>query len=190
MDKLLNLAIDGVLDVFVKPGCNFGDLTKDEYERFCGQGKRRRGSTYELLNLLGSDKYLNNENEIIDNLMATLSDIEKEERAETEEHNRKVRMGEYDKPENKEPKVGNVYLMLNKRNNFYKIGFTKGNPIFRERTLQAQEPEVELIYRWTGSLIDEKELHKLFENKQERGEWFKLNKDDIQVIIDYFASIK
>jgi len=81
---------------------------------------------------------------------------------------------------------GNVYIMKNTRNGYTKIGFTKNNPRFRERTLQSEEPEVELIGHWKGSMYDEDKLHKGFLKKRVRGEWFDLNKDDINQIEEYF----
>ena len=87
---------------------------------------------------------------------------------------------------NKPDKVGNVYLMKNIRNGYIKIGFTKDNPKYRERTLQAEEPDVELLNYWEGSISDEKKLHNLMISKNIRGEWFELTDSDIHQIEDYF----
>ena len=59
-----------------------------------------------------------------------------------------------------------VYLMLNKRNGFIKIG-TSIMPGYRERTLQSQEPEVILLALWTAPRETEKELHKIFRTARE-----------------------
>lgn len=82
-----------------------------------------------------------------------------------------------------------VYLMLNKRNNYIKIGKSK-NPIFREKTLQADEPDVELIVAWQASSTVEKELHRLFPTRRKRGEWFDLNLKDMKAIRDYMKKYK
>jgi len=86
----------------------------------------------------------------------------------------------------KKKKVGKVYLMKNGRNGYIKIGFTKNEPKFREKTFQSEEPEVELINYWYGSMLDEEKLHEKFAEKRLRGEWFNLNKDDINQIEEYF----
>jgi Meiotically up-regulated gene 113 len=77
-----------------------------------------------------------------------------------------------------------VYLMLNKRNNYIKIGRSK-NPSHREKTLQSDEPDIELIVAWAGTPIMEKELHRLFHKKRKRGEWFNLQLNDIKIICEY-----
>ena len=145
MDKLLNLAIDGVLDIYVGPGINLGDLTEEEIENYSRHGGRRV-ATYNILSLIDSVEDLNNENEVVDTLVATLLDIQNELRVSTEKHNKEIENSEgyksYGQSSYKEDMLGNVYLMFNRRNNYYKIGFTKKDPSYREATLQAQEPEV------------------------------------------------
>lgn len=74
-----------------------------------------------------------------------------------------------------------VYLMLNKRNDYIKIGKSK-RPSFREKTLQADEPDIELITFWKAPSIFEKQLHKQFHLKRQRGEWFDLNFNDLKQI--------
>lgn len=72
-----------------------------------------------------------------------------------------------------------IYLMLNIRNNHFKIGSSK-NPFYRERTLQAQEPEIKTITYWCGPVSIERKLHQHFHNKRQRGEWFKLDFYDLE----------
>jgi len=86
----------------------------------------------------------------------------------------------------KDKKIGNVYLMKNARNGYTKIGFTKNKPTFRERTLQSEEPEIELFKYWKGSMHDEEKLHNIFKDKRIRGEWFDLNETHIKQIEKYF----
>lgn len=76
-----------------------------------------------------------------------------------------------------------LYLIINKRNGLYKIGISI-SPIKRERTLQAEEPEIEILNIYKGGYSLEKKIHKYFENKRIRGEWFKLDNDDILTIND------
>lgn len=82
---------------------------------------------------------------------------------------------------NEKPRRGYVYLMLDKRSGYIKIGKSK-EPTFREKTLHAQEPDIELIAFWEAPSIFEKQLHKQFELKRQRGEWFALNFEDLKQI--------
>ncbi len=73
-----------------------------------------------------------------------------------------------------------VYFMKNRRNGYTKIGVSC-NPKFREKTLQSEEPEIELLfaiaiedaYRW------EWEFHDVYSAKRIRGEWFALDDEEI-----------
>jgi hypothetical protein len=71
-----------------------------------------------------------------------------------------------------------VYLMLNKQNRYHKIGRSI-KPEHREKTLQGQEPDVELIEKWIASAEVEKILHRKYKDKRKRGEWFDLVDTDI-----------
>lgn len=76
-----------------------------------------------------------------------------------------------------------VYLMLDKANCLYKIGMSN-NPTYRESTLQGEKPSIEKICekkfpsRRIASAI-ESTLHKVFEEKRTRGEWFRLDPIDV-----------
>ena len=74
--------------------------------------------------------------------------------------------------------------MKNLRNGFYKIGISS-NPGVREKTLQSQEPEIELLFYSEGSYEDERTLHEIFVEKRVRGEWFSLDERDIDFIKRY-----
>ena len=74
-----------------------------------------------------------------------------------------------------------TYLMLNTRNGFYKIG-ESNLPKFREKTLQSEEPEVEIYASFTSEKCNEKILHERFSNKRIRGEWFSLSNEDLNYI--------
>jgi len=79
-----------------------------------------------------------------------------------------------------------VYLMYDTSNGFYKIGISN-TPEYRERTLQSEKPTIELIkskkfpVRKIAESI-EKALHETYSEKRLRGEWFELNKDDVEHI--------
>ncbi len=81
------------------------------------------------------------------------------------------------------PQVGDsfIYLMHNKRNNLVKIGKSR-NPVHREKTLQAEEPEITMVAVW--KVVDklERHLHKLYKHKRLRGEWFKLTFKELKEI--------
>jgi hypothetical protein len=77
-----------------------------------------------------------------------------------------------------------VYLMKNLRNGYTKIGLSK-NPQKREKTLQSEEPEIEILFYNKGFYEDEKFLHNHFDNKRLRGEWFDLNEEDVKFIEKY-----
>jgi hypothetical protein len=74
-----------------------------------------------------------------------------------------------------------TYLMLNTRNGFYKIG-ESNLPKFREKTLQSEEPEVEIYASFTSEICNEKILHERFSHKRIRGEWFSLTHEDLNYI--------
>lgn len=80
------------------------------------------------------------------------------------------------KLKNKQPDY--VYLMYNKKTGYYKIG-KSNNPSYRERTLQSQEPDINLLCKSIGGVRLEKKLHFIFKDKRIRGEWFDLNENDI-----------
>ena len=76
-----------------------------------------------------------------------------------------------------------TYLIKNKRNGFYKIGKSK-RPFKREKTLQSQEPLIEIIKVFNKDV--ESELHKLYSEFRIRGEWFDLSKIQVKYICNKF----
>ena len=82
-----------------------------------------------------------------------------------------------------------VYLMKNQRNKYYKIGRSR-NPVFREKTLQAEEPEVDLILYVPALEQLEEELHTKFNHRRLRGEWFALEYEDVNDIFQAFIDTK
>lgn len=79
-----------------------------------------------------------------------------------------------------------VYLMHDTSNGYYKIGISN-SPEYRERTLQSEKPTIEMIaskkfpIRKIAESI-EKALHSAYSEKRLRGEWFKLNDNDVEHI--------
>jgi hypothetical protein len=71
-----------------------------------------------------------------------------------------------------------VYLMKNMANGYYKIGSSQC-PIVRERTLQAQEPDIRLLASVNADCAYERTLHQRYARKRVRGEWFALNYGDL-----------
>lgn len=80
-------------------------------------------------------------------------------------------------------KVCYLYLMKDVANGYHKIGISN-NPSYREKTLQSEKPTIELITskgfsdRKIASSF-ESALHKSYENKRLRGEWFELTEREI-----------
>lgn len=80
-----------------------------------------------------------------------------------------------------------VYLMYDTSTGYYKIGISN-NPEYRERTLQSEKPTIEKIIakaypnRTIAGAI-ESALHKSYDLKRLRGEWFALDANDVSAII-------
>jgi hypothetical protein len=74
-----------------------------------------------------------------------------------------------------------IYLMHNGRTNLVKIGKSK-KPVFREKTLQGEDPDVTLIAVWHAQDRVERTLHKKYQHARTRGEWFKLSFQDMKEI--------
>lgn len=76
-----------------------------------------------------------------------------------------------------------TYLMKDKSNGYYKIGKSV-NPIFRERTLRAEKPDIIKVKEWDMDIEDV--LHKLFHRQRLRGEWFSLTLIQVRYICTHF----
>jgi hypothetical protein len=66
-----------------------------------------------------------------------------------------------------------VYLIWHARTGYFKIGYSM-YPKARERTLQAEDPGLELLATLKGTKQDERRLHKHYAEYRKRGEWFAL----------------
>lgn len=78
-----------------------------------------------------------------------------------------------------EPKT---YLIRDTFRGYYKIGKSK-DPKVREGTLQAEVPTIELLYVIQDDI--ELYLHRKFNSKRIRGEWFELSEADVNYIKSY-----
>lgn len=75
------------------------------------------------------------------------------------------------------------YVYVAKCEDRYKIGWTQ-NPSRRMASLQTGNPfEIELVGFIPGSMSDEERFHDHFASKRCRGEWFLLDRDDIDYIL-------
>jgi hypothetical protein len=75
------------------------------------------------------------------------------------------------------------YILKDKSNDTYKIGCSK-NPLQREKTLQSEKPDLELIKVFEKN--HEKELHKKYAEQCVRGEWFKLTPVQVKYICTHY----
>lgn len=76
-----------------------------------------------------------------------------------------------------------VYLMVDTTNGYHKIGISN-NPEYRERTLQSEKPTIEKVCakQYPSRIIAEaieSALHKAFDAKRIRGEWFDLSEQEV-----------
>ena len=77
--------------------------------------------------------------------------------------------------------------MKNMRNGYYKIG-RSSKPLTREKTLQAEEPEVKLVASIDAPDTLERELHNEFERFRIRGEWFNFYYPQLFALRDIFGT--
>jgi hypothetical protein len=76
-----------------------------------------------------------------------------------------------------------VYLMNDTTTGYYKIGMSN-NPEYRESTLQSEKPTIVKVChkKYPSRRVArgiEAALHRIFDGKRIRGEWFRLNERDI-----------
>lgn len=86
-------------------------------------------------------------------------------------------------PIDKKRKSYKTYLIKDLRNNLIKIGKSI-NPQAREKTLQSEMPKMQLIHVIDSNV--ESDLHKVYQAKRVRGEWFSLLENDIMEIINKY----
>jgi hypothetical protein len=83
--------------------------------------------------------------------------------------------------------ANSVYLMKNMANGYYKNGSSR-QPAGRERTLQAQEPDIRLVASVEADAIFERELHRRYATRRLRGEWFALQFSDLYDLGQHFEA--
>lgn len=81
-----------------------------------------------------------------------------------------------------EPKARERYVYLMRHTNgLTKIGFSS-NPKAREKTLQAEDPRLEMICYFQADMDVERRLHSIFQELRVRGEWFRLEERHVEWI--------
>lgn len=82
-----------------------------------------------------------------------------------------------------------VYLMQNEKGHT-KIGVSK-HPVFREKTLQSEQPDIKMIYsrELYNALEVEKRLHAVYAHWRLRGEWFDLDGAQVESCKNYLDSL-
>lgn len=81
-----------------------------------------------------------------------------------------------------------VYLMTH-RNGLTKIGRSK-KPAKREKTLQAEDPRLQMLFFFPGDNTIETRLHRVFSHNRRRGEWFDLQARHIDWIKAIFIDLQ
>ena len=78
-----------------------------------------------------------------------------------------------------------IYLIKTKGNDFYKIGYTSDSINKRLKSIQTGCPyKLKVINKINGSMEQEKILHTLFKEYRTQGEWFKLNKEHLNILVN------
>lgn len=86
-------------------------------------------------------------------------------------------------------KSGTIYIAKCNLYNYYKIGMSIKNVDARISQLKTSNPTLELIKTFdVKDVLIEKEIHKNFDSKKIRGEWFELSKNDLKEIYCYILS--
>lgn len=78
-----------------------------------------------------------------------------------------------------------IYFIANEEQQIVKIGYTKNNPLTRLFNIQVGNPYIlNIIGVMEGSISMERELHEKFKHLQLQGEWFSLNDEINQFILN------
>lgn len=76
-----------------------------------------------------------------------------------------------------------TYVMFDSKANLYKIGRSY-NPYKREKDISCGNPSIQLILICDNDI--ERKMHKEFNSKRITGEWFRLNADDILILMEEY----
>ena len=79
--------------------------------------------------------------------------------------------------------INKTYIIKDDNSGLYKIGYSN-NPRHREKTLQAETPNIKMIKIWNKNI--ESKLHKEYSKYRIRGEWFKLTKLQVHYICNHY----
>lgn len=90
------------------------------------------------------------------------------------EDNRRIITYTYDAPHRGASNSGYIYIMQDTTNEYLKIGFSK-NPTYRESTLQAEKPTIQLVRKFKGTMSQEQQCHRMLAKYRIRGEWFSVD---------------
>ncbi len=92
-----------------------------------------------------------------------------------------------DADKNRQPEPTNIYLMRHV-NGLTKIGQSK-NPKAREKTLQAEDPRLEMFFCCKADPSTEVRLHRIYDSLRVRGEWFNLEPHHVEWIVAVLTSM-
>jgi hypothetical protein len=92
------------------------------------------------------------------------------------------------KPSTADPEDKSSLYLMRHTNGLTKIGKSV-QPKARERTLQAEDPRLEMILCVEGQGYREKALHRIFDELRVRGEWFRLEDRHVDWISFLFFGI-
>ena len=83
-----------------------------------------------------------------------------------------------------------IYLIKTKGNDFYKIGYTSDSINKRLKSIQTGCPyKPKVINKINGSMDQEKILHTLFKEHRTQGEWFRLDKVYLNILLNIMEHI-
>jgi hypothetical protein len=90
---------------------------------------------------------------------------------------------------NAQSKKSDLYIMKCNRTGYYKIG-KSNNPKHREKTLQAETPNIQMIATFIEYGWQESEWHNYFVKHRLRGEWFDLTKTQVAYMVSKMRNNK
>ena len=83
-----------------------------------------------------------------------------------------------------------IYLIKAENTDLYKIGYTDSSVKSRVKALQTGSPHIlSVVEKCSGSIEDEKHLHKVFEDNRTHGEWFEFDEETLEKVIDTMTSV-
>jgi len=99
-----------------------------------------------------------------------------------QEDNRRIITYTFDAPHRGASNSGYIYIMQDTTNQYLKIGFSK-NPTYRESTLQAEKPTIQLVRKFKGTMAQEQAAHRILAKYRIRGEWFQVTLEQAEEAI-------